>query len=561
MGRFGKIRGVEHHRWFGRLLGAGVLTSADLRSWLHTSFPALTTSMWDSCRKQADELLEAGVGVFRWDIGLESLAKVGGHQSKQKPPDTGFEARNPHEGDVENSRLFLRLGGGTGDDFSLRDQASFQSASVFCPIVFFGKGSLDLDRPMFAVFNSRKARLVSPESGWLKALGFFFHTLDSREIALAGSAGTLTYDLAGTLALRSGLLRLMVVPFPLLKADRDLLKTYGEGLSGIPVLSCMLDGFTCSGKQSPVCRDRVLAALVDLHLVLEIRSRGNLLAILEEIQIKSPRPQFVFEPGETNSANAGNYALLTKFPEHAHRFEISSSSRASGSWTGHVEVQRFSREDGLSSGHHKGRKKEEQSGAIPIPWCDYLFHYTRACFGPWPGEPYHQYLTDLLDGHPLSGHSALETLIRIVLEGLIRAGSRMVRGSAAVVSWSSHPPQEVFVMRKWNRALARWTVEPFGVAVKRDVLRSLGAKPAIYGNEQVYASLAESEKYRFQVSRSSPSSSWRHEREWRLRADFSLSGLRPDRGFLFVQTNEEKAKLCSYVNPSLPVVVINDCIS
>ncbi len=112
-------------------------------------------------------------------------------------------------------------------------------------------------------------------------------------------------------------------------------------------------------------------------------------------------------------------------------------------------------------------------------------------------------------------------------------------------------------MRKWNRALVRWTVEPYGVAVRRDILRSLGAKPAIYGSEQVYSRLVESERYRFQLSRSARSASWRHEREWRLRGSLTLGKLKSDQGFVFVQTGEEKAKLCSHVNPGLPIVVVN----
>ena len=112
-------------------------------------------------------------------------------------------------------------------------------------------------------------------------------------------------------------------------------------------------------------------------------------------------------------------------------------------------------------------------------------------------------------------------------------------------------------MRKWNRALVRWTVEPYGVAVRRDILRSLGAKPAIYGSEQVYSRLAESERYRFQLSRSAPSASWRHEREWRVRGGLALGKIKSDEGFVFVQTKEEKEKLCSHVNPGLAMVVLD----
>ena len=112
------------------------------------------------------------------------------------------------------------------------------------------------------------------------------------------------------------------------------------------------------------------------------------------------------------------------------------------------------------------------------------------------------------------------------------------------------------MIRKWNRALVRWTVEPYGVAVRRDILRSLGAKPAIYGSEQIYSRLAEPERYRFQLSRSGGIASWRHEREWRVRGGLALSKIKPDEGFVFVPTREEKEKLCSHVKSRLPIAVL-----
>jgi hypothetical protein len=309
----------------------------------------------------------------------------------------------------------------------------------------------------------------------------------------------------------------------------------------------------------------VLAALANLHLVLEIRSGGNLLAILEEIQAISPRPQFIFDPGEQSSSNAGNHALLANFPEYSIEFKLPRDPLP-------ASPARSITPDKNSSEFSKAGSPVPY-GQNDFAWGDYLFHYTRACPGPWPGQTYHEYLVSLLDGHPLSGHSALETLIRIIEERLIRAGARMVRGPVEVISWSSHPPQELFLLRKWNRALVRWTVEPYGVAVRRDVLRSLGAKPAIYGSEQIYPRLAEPERYRFQLSRSTPSASWKHEREWRLRGDLALDKILvrspgdrvarqettrfPLPGFVFVPTDEEKAKLCAHLSPELPVVALN----
>src|SRR5208283_3441000 len=61
MRRSGKISGAEHHFWINRLISAGIRTESDLRSWLAASFSASIPRLWDTCRKQADELLEEGV--------------------------------------------------------------------------------------------------------------------------------------------------------------------------------------------------------------------------------------------------------------------------------------------------------------------------------------------------------------------------------------------------------------------------------------------------------------------------------------------------------------------
>ncbi len=503
MRRSGKISGAEQHLRISRLLAAGIRLENDLRPWLAASFSASARRLWDTCLKQADKLLEAGVAVFGWSAPFSD---------------------------------------------SLAGEAHVQSIGGPCPSVLFCKGCLDFDLPLLAIFNSRKPKLVSPHSSWLKTLRSCFLSLDSREIALAGSTGTLTYDLACAHALRSGLSQLLVAPGPLLNADLDLLKRYGdESVNHIPLLSCMLDSETCSKRQAQVCRDRILGALADIHLVLEIRSRGNLSAVLEEIQSKSPRPQFVFDPEETNSSNAGNRSLLTRFSEHAHGFNLPEFQDLPSA----NPVQTC----GPANKNSRGLDCSSRHGQIT--WGDYLYHYTRASAGPWPGETYREYLLNLLDERPLSGHSALETLIRILQEGLVRAGSKMVRSQAEVSSWSSHPPGELFEMRKWNRGHARWTVEPYGIAVRRDILRSLGAKPAIYGCEQVYSRIAESERYRFQLSRPAPSASWRHEREWRVPGGLALDKIGSHGGFAFVPAKEEKEELCGHINSGLPIVVLD----
>ena len=336
------------------------------------------------------------------------------------------------------------------------------------------------------------------------------------------------------------------------------MKRYGdESANRIPLLSCMLDSESCSKRQAQVCRDRILGVLSHIHLVLEIRPRGNLLAVLEEIQAKSPRPQFVFDPERMDSSNAGNRTLLTKFPEHAHGFTLPGFQDLPSLEAVQTDRPANNNSPRPTKRGPQPRCFDNSSPDDDIIWGNYLYHYTRASAGPWPGETYPEYLLNLLDERPLSGHSALETLIRILQEGLVRAGSKMVRCKAEVISWSSHPPGELFEMRKWNRGLARWTVEPYGIAVRRDILRSLGAKPAIYGGEQVYSRIAESERFRFQLSGSDPAANWRVEREWRVPGSLALGKIEPSGVFAFVQTTEEKEKLCSHINQGPSIVALD----
>ncbi|MGC8491982.1 MAG: hypothetical protein ACP5SH_09615 [Syntrophobacteraceae bacterium] len=489
-GGFEKMRGSQAQRLFANLLDAGVRTETDVRSWLGEFFSPVNARRWDACRKRAEQLLAVGMEVLR--------------------PASPFLS-NPYD----------------------------RPDAPRCPAVLFGKGRPS-DRPRFAVFNSRKPRRVAPDAVWLDVLRSSLHTVDRREIGLVGSIGTLTYDLASVLAQRRGFLQLMVAPFPLIETEHRFLEIFGEdGTSAVPVLSCMLDGPGCPAKQPMRCRDRLLAGLSDFHLVLEIRSGGNLLSILEQIQSKSPRPQFIVKPVPAGSSNGGNFILLKDFPEHAIAFESSAPQAALAA-------------DSVRSSGEASRLANSGS----ISWSEYLYHYTRAGSGPWPGETYRQYLLELLDDRPGSDRSALEVLTRIAREGLLRADSRMVRGKTTVICWSSLPPHELFVMRKWRRGLRRWTVEPYGVAVRRDVLRSLGAKPAIYGSGELYSKLPEAEKFRFQLSRATPSASWRHEREWRLAGDLALGQLKPDECFFFVQTAQEAERLYGLTDLGFPVFAI-----
>ncbi|MGD9506108.1 MAG: hypothetical protein AB7W37_14425, partial [Syntrophobacteraceae bacterium] len=139
-------------------------------------------------------------------------------------------------------------------------------------------------------------------------------------------------------------------------------------------------------------------------------------------------------------------------------------------------------------------------------------------------------------------HTALDALIRITTEGKIRASARVIRGSIPVVSWTSRSPLELGAIRRWNRALIRWTFEPYGIAVRRARLLRCGAKPVIYAREKSFGKIKLSERYRLHPEGPSRRS-WKAEKEWRLAGDFDLRGLAPGDGFLFAPTSEDAERL------------------
>ncbi|MEN6438310.1 MAG: hypothetical protein ABFD97_06990 [Syntrophobacter sp.] len=436
-----------------------------------------------------------------------------------------------------------------------------------CPAVLFTKGDIPDGMPWIAVFNSRKPKSISPESSWLKALRFALGEIPSGGIAVAGSTGTLTYDLVTAHAMREGLPSAVVTPFPILRSSPE--GTDDPLFAGSAAISCLLTTNSCSGAMRLLCRDRLLASISHAHLVIELRRGGNLMAIIEDAQTACAKPLYIFDPGGITPRNAGNYQLLEKFPAWSRKFRITGPvCRAEAGTEIPGEKPVAANEYGLTQSDYPVDSRENTSSSHEnrseqpgiIDWGEFLFHYTRACPGPWPGQPRREYLLGLLDADSLSAHTALDTLVRILLECRIRSGNKLIRGAEAVVCWSSHPPCNYRILRKWNSSLARWTIEPYGIAVSRSLLRDVGVKPAIYGRDRVHDALPLPEKFRFQLSNDGRGA-WRDEREWRSRGDFEIDRVPGGKWFAFVPSFAEREKLLGRTGADIPVIVFEETLS
>ncbi|NLI83623.1 MAG: hypothetical protein GX443_18360 [Deltaproteobacteria bacterium] len=403
------------------------------------------------------------------------------------------------------------------------------------PQLVFGRGKIAFKPPWVGIFNSRKPRGASPHEDWLQALRLFLSHIAATGAGIAASIGTLTYDLVSVSAWMGGIPLLTVLPCPIDDRPRtDTLPFPGAFHPGDPILSCTTKAMRCSKTWPMFWRDRLLAAVSDVHLVLAVRPEGNMLRALVDQQIEAPRKQWIFAGTDKGKRHVGNALLLNAFPGSARTFQLRGSSTPRGT----------------------SRKVRHESPNVQ--WGEYLIHYTRSCPGPWPGESYADYLLGLVQGQSHSGHTALDTLLRILMEGRIRASHKMVRGDQPVVSWTSLHPLKWNALRRWNPALVRWTVEPYGIALRKRTLKLLGAKPVVYGPGPLYDLLKPSDRFRFQLHQP-PRCSWKYEREWRSPGEILLDRLPPDDVVVLVCNAAEAARVLTMSPRPYPVWAMETC--
>lgn len=155
---------------------------------------------------------------------------------------------------------------------------------------------------------------------------------------------------------------------------------------------------------------------------------------------------------------------------------------------------------------------------------EFLSHYTREPDGAWLGEPRAVYLRWLAYGHPDDHRDAGDAIRRILSSGTIRASGRLMPGRCPMVSFTALPPCQVGTLMKWRTGLHRWTVRPYGVAVRRAVLEATGARPVRYLASADIQRLPEDERI-YSQKHEPPATDWAGEIEWRFRGDLRLDSI------------------------------------
>jgi len=396
-----------------------------------------------------------------------------------------------------------------------------------------------------AFFQSRTSRQIDPFDDWLQAFVYALDVSRKTSITYVSSSGTAGYDIVTTWCMdrlqpitmsgKTFLPFIMIHPFALplnVCVDEDRSSVFLEA-------SCVFGEASCHKRHLPACRDLIVSSVSSHQVAIKLRPNGTLAKLLTLRSDSKPKAFWLGSWKAIENVTAGapsseNSIMFWEVPQEWKRKRIKTTSQSVSAEAKLVKHQ--------------------------IDWSRYLYHYTRGSQGPLSGETRREYIRRLLSGDPLSGNKAIDVLISIAKDGKLRASSGMhgkaiVRGGIPVVCWTAVPPVEIHLLRRWNRTLARWTVEPYGIAVLRTVLKRFGTRPVCYLPAHAFDLLPKADQYRFQ-KHEPPGSNWKHEREWRTPCDVPVDNLKADEAFWFVARLEDALKFASFAPVHVPIYVM-----
>ncbi len=201
--------------------------------------------------------------------------------------------------------------------------------------------------------------------------------------------------------------------------------------------------------------------------------------------------------------------------------------------------------------------KTDGVSRVPADSSDYAIHWTRRRQGAWPDQSDQAYHDDLIFRRDSRDHHAFSSLRRILMTERLVASNDLTRGTVPVVAFADVRLTEIRSRRVFRSHLGRWDFEPYGIAVRKDCLNQLGARPVIYGNDNDWSRLSLNERPFFQLATSSDGKhDWRSEREIRLCGDLLLKRVGRDEALVFVPTAEEANSIAALSR--WPVVVLDE---
>ena len=346
-----------------------------------------------------------------------------------------------------------------------------------------------------ALFLSRLPHRVNADEGWMMAVRKAIHFIGEQEWNIISSVGLLGWDYVSYYASRCGFRLMLILPPESITKLAVSVEKWIVRLRLNPSKTTFLIPLVnekLSKAERLHLRDRLVFHIADYHFPIAIRPNGFWEQMLQD-------------------------ASDTTHIDNCFRVDYPISAKLS--W-------------------HNSIIQTNQSFNKDLN--DMLIHWTRGTYAPWNDEveaDYFDALTEAITGNPRDG---LATLQRIVHSGVLRGDGRMIRGGQPVVSFMEGDPAQIVRLIRYRPALRRWTFEPYGIALPRAILESLGARPVVYGSKEMYAELPPNDRPYYQFY--GRNNEWIDEWEWRLVGDLDLSKI-SDYIRLIVPTEKEAQHL------------------
>ncbi len=283
-------------------------------------------------------------------------------------------------------------------------------------------------------------------------------------------------------------------------------------------------------------QDRLLVALGDRVIVLHVRKGGSVERLitqrLEDAAFPCASLFVTLKGADSPTKHAANSWLEKGGVGWYSPTGGNSLSELSCRFAGHAPGVRQS-----TAPLRLNRTLEQDDSSDSA----YLVHCTRGSSGPGPDESWSQYQDRIFLQGEIDLRTPLLSLIRILRQRCIMGSERMFRTNTPMISFSAVPLPSLLARRTFQVHLNRWDWEPYGLLIRREILRERGAKPVIYGGEEQYLTMTDDQRCWFQPSQRKGAGqlSWSDEREWRIRGDLWLSQLPYDSIIVFVRTEQE----------------------
>lgn len=191
---------------------------------------------------------------------------------------------------------------------------------------------------------------------------------------------------------------------------------------------------------------------------------------------------------------------------------------------------------------------------FPAQEWNYLTHWTHTSNKKWSFETSASYYRDIansFDEYPRSAFHALESILS---KGKIYGGNVHSKKDIPYVSFTELDPAGSCRLMRWRSRWVRYTFEPYGISISKDVADEIGIKPVIYGEIDKKEKLPRSEKVFFHSSGNI--GDWQNEREWRFPGDLDLSKVPKENLLSIVRTPLEAKRLQEKTN--MRIVFLED---